>query len=206
MQDPRKRTFPEDSYPPRSAPFRGSSPAGNAYAPYASSDAGRAPPKRGRGKGPTSTIDAGFTPTTEHRIPVDISSFPLDSNIIMQLLGPRGRHQQRMKNDSDTIVTTTGKGSRGPLAPGEEPLSLVIRSKDPSIPLTQRQIAVVHQIYEDILHHVREYEICHYFVCTATLRNELDVFLSLLLSQKYSISFNVSRLISGAHLLVSFTY
>ena len=78
----------------------------------------------------------------------------------MQLLGPRGKHQQRMKSESDSIVTTSGKGTRGQLMPGEEPLSLVIRSKDPAIPLTQRQIAVVYQVYEDILRHVKEYGIC----------------------------------------------
>ena len=126
-----------------------------------------------------------FTPTTEHRIPVDMSAFPPDSNVIMQLLGPRGKHQQRMKNESDTIVTTSGKGSRGPLMPGEEPLSLVIRSKDPSVPLTRRQITVVHQIYEDIIHHVKEYEITPEIdVCVISLpyvRKRLD-FLSLLLS------------------------
>lgn len=82
----------------------------------------------------------------------------------MQLLGPRGRHQQRMKNDSDAIVTTSGKGTRGPLARGEEALSLLIRSKDPSIPLTQRQISVVHQIYDDIMRHVKEYDQVQ-FVC-----------------------------------------
>lgn len=184
MHDPRKRVLPDDNYSSRTAPFRGPSPSGSSFVPYAGSDAGRAPAKRGRGKGPVSTMDAGFTPTTEHRIPVDMGAFPIDSNIIMQLLGPRGRHQQRMKNDSDTIVTTTGKGSRGPLAPGEEPLSLVIRSKDPSVPLTQRQIAVVHQIYEDILHHVREYETCHCFACKDTLRNELDRFMSFIVESE----------------------
>ena len=89
-----------------------------------------------------------------------MSAFPQDSNVIMQLLGPRGKHQQRMKNESDSIVTTSGKGTRGQLVQGEEALSLVIRSKDPSIPLTQRQIAVVYQIYEDIIRHVKEYELC----------------------------------------------
>ena len=86
-----------------------------------------------------------------------MAAFPNDANVIMQLLGPRGRHQQRMKNESDSIVTTQGKGTKGALSPGEEPLSLVIRSKDPSIPLTARQVAVVHQIYDDIIHHVKEY-------------------------------------------------
>lgn len=126
-----------------------------------------------------------FTPTTEHRIPVDMSAFPPDANVIMQLLGPRGKHQQRMKNESDTIVTTSGKGARGPLMPGEEPLSLVIRSKDPSIPLTRRQVTVVHQIYEDIIRHVKEYEMtARILVCAISLpyiRKRLD-FLSLLLS------------------------
>jgi hypothetical protein len=115
--------------------------------------------KRGRGKGASYIGDVSYVPTTEHRIPIDIYAFPPDSNIIMQLLGPRGKHQQRMKSESDSIVTTSGKGSRGPLLPGEEPLTLVIRSKDPAIPLTQRQVAIVHQIYEDILRHVKEYDL-----------------------------------------------
>ena len=125
--------------------------------------------KRGRGK-PTSYIgEIPYTPTTEHRIPIDMNAFPVDANVIMQLLGPRGKHQQRMKNDSDSIVTTSGKGTRGQLAPGEEPLSLVIRSKDPAIPLTQRQIAVVYQIYEDIIRHVKEY-VQRLVVCKVPLK------------------------------------
>ena len=80
-----------------------------------------------------------------------------------------------MKNDSDAIVTTSGKGTRGALAPGEEPLSLVIRSRDPSIPLTQRQISVVHQIYDDIIHHVKEYDLVS-FVCRPRLLREFSSF------------------------------
>lgn len=157
--DPRKRPFAEDSH--RAPPaYRGISPATNSHSRFTSSDQGRGPAKRGRGR-PTSLIgDNPYTPTTEHRIPVDMNSFPPDCNVIMQLLGPRGKHQQRMKSESDSIVTTSGKGTRGQLMPGEEPLSLVIRSKDPAIPLTQRQIAVVYQVYEDILRHVKEYDIC----------------------------------------------
>ena len=93
----------------------------------------------------------------EHRILVDVDSFPLDSNVIMQILGPRGRHQQRMKAESDAIVTTAGKGIRGKPARGEEPLQLVIRSRIPGQPLTRRQIAVVHELYEDIMRNVKEY-------------------------------------------------
>ena len=113
-------------------------------------------PRKGRGKGPNFVGEMPYTPTTEHRIPVDVYAFPPDVNIIVQVLGPRGRHQQRMKMESDTIVTTTGKGVRGQLMPGEEALSLVIRSRDPHVPLTRRQIAVVQQIYEDIVNHVKE--------------------------------------------------
>ena len=51
------------------------------------------------------------------------------------------------------------------MIPGEEPLSLVIRSKDPSVPLTQRQIAIVYQIYEDIIRHVKEYGLCAVCAC-----------------------------------------
>jgi len=112
--------------------------------------------RKGRGKGMNIAGEMPFTPTTEYRIPVDVYAFPPDVNIIVQLLGPRGRHQQRMKVESDTIVTTTGKGVRGHLMPGEEPLSLVIRSKDPHVPLTKRQVSVVQQIYEDIVKHVKE--------------------------------------------------
>ena len=132
---------------------------------YASSDTGPSQPKRGRGK-PTSFLgETPFAPTTEHRIPVDVNVFPADSNIIMQLLGPRGKHQQRMKNESDSIVTTSGKIMRGGAIPGEEPLSLVIRSKDPSVPLTHRQVAIVYQIYEDIIRHVKEYGVCEICLC-----------------------------------------
>jgi hypothetical protein len=113
-------------------------------------------PRKGRGKGPNIAGEMPYTPTTEYRIPVDVYAFPPDVNIIVQLLGPRGRHQQRMKMESDTIVTTTGKGVRGKLMPGEEPLSLVIRSRDPHVPLTKRQISVVQQIYDDIVKHVKE--------------------------------------------------
>jgi hypothetical protein len=151
----RKRT-PEDSWQPEPA-FRGRSPAGNSFSRTAGSDIDRNQRKRGRGKGSSYIGDVSYTPTTEHRISVDMNSFPPESNVIMQLLGPRGKHQQRMKSESDAIVTTSGKGSRGPLAPGEEPLSLVIRSKDPTVPLTQRQVSVVYQIYEDIIRHVKEY-------------------------------------------------
>lgn len=124
-----------------------------------SSSAG--PPRKGRGKGSNFPGDINAALTTEYRIPVDVYAFPPDVNVITQLLGPRGRHQTRMRMESDTIVTTTGKGVRGPLLQGEEPLSLVIRSKDPTIPLTQRQVSVVFQIYEDILKHVKEY--CYTF-------------------------------------------
>jgi hypothetical protein len=153
----------EDSWQPEQ-PSRGRSPSGQSHSRYASSDIDRQNRKRGRGKGANYIGDVSYVPTTEHRIPVDITAFPHDANIIMQLLGPRGRHQQRMKNDSDAIVTTSGKGTRGPLARGEEALSLLIRSKDPSIPLTQRQISVVHQIYDDIMRHVKEYDQVQ-FVC-----------------------------------------
>jgi hypothetical protein len=120
--------------------------------PYA-----RSGPKRGKGKGAPGGVDSGYVPTTEYRIPVDVNAFPPDVNIIVQLLGPRGKHQQRMKNDSDAIVTTSGKGVRGQHLGGDDPLTLVVRSKDPAIPLTQRQIAVVFETYEDILRHVREF-------------------------------------------------
>ena len=113
-------------------------------------------PRKGRGKGPSYSNDGGYVPTTEYRIPVDVNAFPPDINVIIQLLGPRGKHQQRMKMESDAIVTTSGKGIRGPVMPGEEPLTLVIRSRDPAVPLTPRQIGVVYQIYEDILQHVKE--------------------------------------------------
>jgi len=119
------------------------------------------PPRKGRGKGSNVPGDMSTPLSTEYRIPVDVYAFPPDVNVITQLLGPRGRHQTRMRVESDTIVTTTGKGVRGPVGPGEEPLSLVIRSKDPTVPLTQRQVAVVFQIYEDILKHVKEY--CYTF-------------------------------------------
>ena len=118
---------------------------------------GKGHPRKGAGKGMHFGDGAAYVPTTEHRIPVDVNAFPVDSNIIMQLLGPRGRHQQRMKMESDSIVTTSGKGVRGQALYGEEPLTLVIRSKDPAIPLTQRQIASVYQIYEDILKNVKEF-------------------------------------------------
>lgn len=112
--------------------------------------------RKGSGKGMHSGDLGAYVPTTEYRIPVDVNAFPPDSNIIMLLLGPRGSHQQRMKMESDSIVTTSGKGVRGQHVYGEEPLSLVVRSKDPSIALTQRQISVVYQIYEDILKNVKE--------------------------------------------------
>jgi hypothetical protein len=118
-------------------------------------------PRKGRGKGSNIPGDMSAPLSTEYRIPVDVYSFPPDVNVITQLLGPRGRHQTRMRMESDTIVTTTGKGVRGPLMQGEEPLSLVLRSKDPTIPLTQRQVSVVFQVYEDILKHVKEY--CYTF-------------------------------------------
>ncbi len=115
------------------------------------------PPRKGRGKGSNIPGDMSAPLSTEYRIPVDVYAFPPDVNVITQLLGPRGRHQTRMRVESDTIVTTTGKGVRGAVGPGEEPLSLVIRSKDPTVSLTQRQVGVVFQIYEDILKHVKEY-------------------------------------------------
>ena len=119
------------------------------------------PPRKGRGKGSNIPGDMSGPLSTEYRIPVDVYAFPPDVNVITQLLGPRGRHQTRMRMESDTIVTTTGKGVRGPLMQGEEPLSLVLRSKDPTVPLTQRQVSVVFQVYEDILKHVKEY--CYTF-------------------------------------------
>ena len=156
----RKRGYPEDIYQQRPPAYRGPSPSAHSHAPYSTSEHGRGHQKRGRGKGSSYIGEIPYQPTTEHRIPVDINVFPPDANIIMQLLGPRGKHQQRMKNESDSIVTTSGKGMRGAHIPGEEPLSLVIRSKDPAVPLTQRQIAVVYQIYEDIIRHVKEYGLC----------------------------------------------
>jgi hypothetical protein len=156
------------------ASSRGRSPSGHSNPRHPASEMDRGPRKRGRGKGSSYIGDVSYVPTTEHRIQVDMSAFPPDSNVIMQLLGPRGRHQQRMKNESDSIVTTTGKGSRGPLMPGEEPLSLVIRSKDPAIPLTQRQIAVVHQIYDDIIRHVQEYAlVCHVRIDMLSVRDSI---------------------------------
>ena len=163
---PRKRAYQDDNYASSFDRNNGPSNTMRANPGYPVSDQGRTQSKRGRGK-PTSQIggEAPFAPTTEHRIPVDVNSFPIDSNIIMQLLGPRGKHQQRMKSESDSIVTTSGKIMRGGVIPGEEPLSLVIRSKDPSVPLTQRQIAIVYQIYEDIIRHVKEYGLCAVCAC-----------------------------------------
>ena len=134
--------------------FRSPAPA-NPLDSHRPQGAHSGPPRKGRGKGMHD--GSGYVPTTEHRIPVDVNAFPPDCNIIMQLLGPRGRHQQRMKMESDAIVTTSGKGVRGQAVHGEEPLTLVVRSKDPAIPLTARQITSVYQIYEDILKHVKEY-------------------------------------------------
>lgn len=119
--------------------------------------------RKGAGKG-LHFLEGSYVPTTEYRIPVDVNAFPPDCNFIMQLLGPRGRHQQRMKMESDAIVTTSGKGMRGQPIYGEEPLSLVIRSKDPSVPLTQRQISAVYQVYEDILKCVKEYYFINYLI------------------------------------------
>ena len=153
----RKRVYNEDNYAHMMERGTGGHQMARPNVGYAPPDHERLQAKRGRGK-PTSYMgDNQFAPTTEHRIPVDVNVFPHDSNIIMQLLGPRGKHQQRMKNESDSIVTTSGKIMRGAAVPGEEPLSLVIRSKDPTVPLTQRQVSIVYQIYEDIIRHVKEY-------------------------------------------------
>ena len=156
----RKRpwTDGQGEFPHRGPPsdMRGSRSISATRDTYPGPPTGPPGPRKGRGKGSLNTNEGGYVPTTEYRIPVDVNAFPPDVNIIIQLLGPRGKHQQRMKMESDAIVTTSGKGVRGHATPGEEPLTLVIRSKDPTIPLTPRQIGVVYQLYEDILHHVKE--------------------------------------------------
>jgi hypothetical protein len=77
-------------------------------------------------------------------------------NAIAQILGPRGKHQQRMKGEADAIVTLVGKGVRG--HGNDEALCLVIKSKSGNQPLTKRQIATVQAIYDNILLHVRQFK------------------------------------------------
>jgi hypothetical protein len=117
----------------------------------------QAPRRPGRGRDEGFRGDAPFAPVTEYKILVDVNAFPINANVISQILGPRGRHQQRMTAESDAIISTSGKGIRGEPLRGEEPLSLVVRSKNPQVPLTERQVVAVHQVYDDLMRNVREY-------------------------------------------------
>ena len=122
------------------------------YSPYPSSFPPPPPP------GPPPIMHApirGAWPS-EHRIVVDLTAFPPEMNVIAQILGPRGRHQQRMKNESDAVVTMIGKGVRGAIQP-EEPMTILVKSKNQGQPLTKRQIAAVQAIYEELIAHVRQF-------------------------------------------------
>jgi hypothetical protein len=96
------------------------------------------------------------TGPTEFRMSIDTSAFPVEMNAIAQILGPRGKHQQRMKGEADAIVTLVGKGVRG--HGPDEPLCLVIKSRSNIQPLTKRQIAAVQAIYDHILLHARQFK------------------------------------------------
>ena len=92
-------------------------------------------------------------PSREHRILIDI---PGSSNVVANILGPRGKHQQKMKAESDAVVTMIGRGVRG--APfQDEPMHILMKSKTPGGSLSRRQIAVVNAIYNEIARHIQEY-------------------------------------------------
>ena len=92
----------------------------------------------------------------EYRIVVDVTAFPSDMNIIAHILGPRGKHQQRMKAESDAVVTLIGKGVRG--APHqEEPMTILVKSRISGQGLTRRQVAVVQAFYDEIARHIKQF-------------------------------------------------
>ena len=92
----------------------------------------------------------------DYRIIVDVAEFPQELNLIAQILGNRGKHQQRMKAESDAVVTMIGKGVRGAPNP-EEPMTLLVKAKSAGHSLTRRQIAVVQAIYDEIVRQIKQF-------------------------------------------------
>jgi hypothetical protein len=77
-------------------------------------------------------------------------------NLITQILGYRGKHQQRMKAESDAVVTLIGKGVRGSPNP-EEPMTILCKSKSAGQALTRRQIAVIQAIYDELVRQIKQF-------------------------------------------------
>jgi hypothetical protein len=94
--------------------------------------------------------------TPEYRIVVDISQFPPEMNLITQILGYRGKHQQRMKAESDAVVTLIGKGVRGSPNP-DEPMTILCKSKTQGQALTRRQITVLQAIYDELVRQIKQF-------------------------------------------------
>jgi hypothetical protein len=93
----------------------------------------------------------------EYCVEVDPELFPRGMNIIGAILGPKGKHQQRMRLETGTHVNMITNDKKPAGNSGQDNLILHIKSKDRRVPLTWKQINKVKDMYGEIITHIRLY-------------------------------------------------